>query len=404
MQNHRSNFSFPSRPFVSSRCQHLIACLVQEKETRLCSRRYQFRDAQQRTYQSPSIRASKANQPEFASRFVFPYDAEDIKAHKWFKGVPWEKLHELDPPFVPMIRSPDDTQYFDEEEPVTDLSESEDEEDLVLPPSELPSCPTNLDTAIGRDGADDLGLNCATPREVNSDPSSASTVNHVQQPVSPDSEQPLLVASCKHDTQGAITSDAATLKVPNVQPSNKRAGREAHLAEVLRPFDRSIQDAVRSWLAVPYDSLRLRNFELQVDIEPGLRSSQRDTLKALARVYGRKEKKRPRDRLLRDPSTKRAVLEERKKTAFLGYDWRRGQALPLAAMMMVPGSIRSVSLGQTPCLPPPSVLPMNATMGSGFVVRPEEYCQGGGGWACFPPGHEHLAALRALHRGRMSMN
>lgn len=304
-----------------------------------------------------------------------------------------------------MIRSPDDTQYFDEEEPVTDLSESEDDdEDLVLPPLEMPSSPANLDTAVGRDGADDLGLNCTTPREVNSDPSSASTINHVQQPASPRSEHPLRAESYKDDVQAAVPSEAATLKATGTQSSKKRVEREAHLVEVLKPFDRSIQDAVRSWLTVPYDSLRLRNFELQVDIEPGLRSSQRDALKALVRVYGRKEKKRPRDRLLRDPLTKKAVLEERKKTAFLGYDWRRGQALSLAAMMMVPESTRSVSLGQAPCLLPPSGLPASATVGAGFVVRPEEHCQGGGGWACLPPGHEHLAALRALHRGRLSMN
>jgi len=25
---------------------------------------------------------------DFAGRYVFPYDAEDIKSHKWFKGIP----------------------------------------------------------------------------------------------------------------------------------------------------------------------------------------------------------------------------------------------------------------------------------------------------------------------------
>lgn len=305
-----------------------------------------------------------------------------------------------------MIRSPDDTQYFDEDEPVTDLSDSEDDdEDLVVPPSEMPASPMNLDTTAGQDGADDIGLDCTTPRVVNSVPSSASTVNHVQLPMTPPDSQPrLLVESCKGDAQGVIPSETVTLNATSTNSSKKRTEREAHLAEVLRPFDRSIQHAVRSWLAVPYDSLRLRNFELQVDVEPGLCPSQRDALKALVRLHGRKEKKRPRDRLLRDPLTKKAVMEERKKTAFLGYDWRRGQTLPLAAMVLVPEHMRSVSIGQPAPLHPPPGLQASTMMGNGFVIRPDDFCQGNGGWTCFSPGHEHLAALRALHRGRLSMN
>lgn len=85
-QNHRSTFAFPSRPLVSGRCQHLIASLIQEPATRLCSQRYQYKDMQQRS-QSMSSGGSRTHQA-FTERFVFPYDAEDIKAHKWFKGVP----------------------------------------------------------------------------------------------------------------------------------------------------------------------------------------------------------------------------------------------------------------------------------------------------------------------------
>lgn len=301
-----------------------------------------------------------------------------------------------------MIRSPDDTQYFDEDEPITDLSDSEDDdEDLVVPPSEILTSPMNVDTATGRDGADDMGLDCTTPRGVNSIASSASTVNHVQLPMTPPNSQPRLWAeSGKDDAQRVAPPEAVTPNAASANSSKKRAEREAHLAELLSPFDRNLQHAVRSWLAVPYDSLRIRNFELQVDVEPGLRKSQRDALKALVRLHGRKEKKRPRDRLLRDPLTKKAVMEERKKTAFLGYEWRRGQTLPLTAMMMVPGLVRSVGIGH-----PGPVLPPSATMGNGFMARPDEFCQAGtGGWAYLRPGHEHLAALRALHRGGLSMN
>ena len=38
---------------------------------------------------------------------------------------------------------------------------------------------------------------------------------------------------------------------------------------------------------------------------------------------GRKERKRPRDILLRDENTKNTVMDVRMETAFLGYTWRR---------------------------------------------------------------------------------
>ncbi|EER05617.1 cAMP-dependent protein kinase catalytic subunit, putative [Perkinsus marinus ATCC 50983] len=41
--------------------------------------------------------------------------AEDIKKHKWFKGVDWAKVftRELPPPYVPKVRGEDDTSMFD---------------------------------------------------------------------------------------------------------------------------------------------------------------------------------------------------------------------------------------------------------------------------------------------------
>ena len=55
-------------------------------------------------------------------------------------------------------------------------------------------------------------------------------------------------------------------------------------------------------------------------------------------VDNKKAKKRPRDKLLRDPKTARAVMDERKKSAFLGYSyqrpktWNLGDELRLAGM------------------------------------------------------------------------
>jgi len=46
-------------------------------------------------------------------------------------------------------------------------------------------------------------------------------------------------------------------------------------------------------------------------------------LKEFGRLYGQKERKRPRDKLLRDLETAPKVLELRKRGAFLGYTYRR---------------------------------------------------------------------------------
>jgi hypothetical protein len=57
-------------------------------------------------------------------------------------------------------------------------------------------------------------------------------------------------------------------------------------------------------------------------LEPGRNPN--PFVKATERVKRRKkEKKRPRDKLLRDPQVGRTVLEIRKKGAFMGYTYRR---------------------------------------------------------------------------------
>lgn len=355
---------------------------------------------QHRSQQCSRSSSSRSNQTGFAGRFVFPYDAEDIKAHKWFKGVPWDRLHELDPPFVPLIRGPDDTQYFDEDEPVMDFSDTDEDEEgdhQPLPELDTSTPMLHLNTTVGRDGADDKMA--AAP------PASATkclprlTVNHIQQPTPAASEpgNPAQDGVLASTTPRVAAAATATLAVV----SKKRVQREAQLAEALGPFHRSIQNAVRSWLAFPYDSLRLRNFELQVDAEPGLRTSERDALKALVRVHGRKEQKRPRDRLLRDPSTKKAVLEERKKTAFMGYDWTRVPALPITTMDML-RPVNDLHCGG--CAMPPG-FSGSFTTGNviGGVVGSSPK---GSEWPCSSllPGDEDLAAMRALQRGRLSMN
>lgn len=62
--------------------------------------------------------------------------------------------------------------------------------------------------------------------------------------------------------------------------------------------------------------LKVRNIRLQQGLDP-------DAVVAAAMKKTGKEKKRPRDKMLRDPEVGRKVLELRKKGAFLGYTYRR---------------------------------------------------------------------------------
>jgi len=50
--------------------------------------------------------------------------AEDIKKHKWYKTMEWDLLlsRQLPPPFIPAVRSPDDTSMFDQYPESTEAS------------------------------------------------------------------------------------------------------------------------------------------------------------------------------------------------------------------------------------------------------------------------------------------
>lgn len=194
--------------------------MIQEKGERLCSRRYKTRD----------LAATSGR--DYAGRYVYPDDAEDIKAHRWFKDILWDRLHLMTPPFVPAIKSLDDTHYFDEEEPISDFSTSVDDDGGLTPPT------------------------------------------------------------------------------------------EEDLNDALRCFNREIQILARGYVGSAYDSTKLRRIEREIDGFT-LGEEQKEYLRGFVRAYGKKEKKRPRDRLLRDQEYRAGVLECRKRAAFLGYSWRR---------------------------------------------------------------------------------
>ncbi|KAF5248505.1 hypothetical protein FANTH_5906 [Fusarium anthophilum] len=208
----KKNFQFPTRPFVSDKCKDLICRLIQEKDIRLCSRRYQakYRDS--------------------FKCYVFPDDAEDIKAHRWFRNTPWDRLQSMPPPFTPNLKSDDDAHYFDESEPFEDWSES------------IPS--------------------------------------------------------------GIFL-------------------RSEDVKEILFGFDTHVQTKAMELIKIPFDAAKLRSIDRDIDASKELQPNDKATLKQFIRFYGHKERKRPRDMLLRDKDTKKTSLRIRKETAFMGYTWRR---------------------------------------------------------------------------------
>lgn len=98
---------------VSREAIDLISRILQEREYRLCSDKYQVNDflagRPVSTHFLYSIDPRYMNVP---SSYVYPDDAADIKAHPFFRGIPWNELHLIQPPMIPRVRGWEDTRYF----------------------------------------------------------------------------------------------------------------------------------------------------------------------------------------------------------------------------------------------------------------------------------------------------
>ena len=111
---------------VSREAVHLIGNLLQEKEYRLSSKKYMLNDYQH-SKRFPGQLVNKYADPstiDYRGRFVYPDDATDIKAHPFFGRVAWDRHCLTRPPFVPDTSGRDDTKYFDEEDPISDVDDA----------------------------------------------------------------------------------------------------------------------------------------------------------------------------------------------------------------------------------------------------------------------------------------
>lgn len=212
---------------VSYDAMELINSLLQEKEHRLSSKKYRLNDYQH-SRRSPGQLVARRADPlaqDYKGNYVYPDDATDIKAHHFFRRISWDRLHLTRPPFVPDVSGGDDTKYFDEEEPISDVDDT---------------------------------------------------------------------ASRSH---------------------------------TLEPSDEEMPDAVPGTARVT----QVDGAQGQEEVQPG--SAARDRVDGMVgnRAEGARlrEKKRPRDKVLRDKEVGKKALELRKKGAFLGYTYRRPKLLIL---------------------------------------------------------------------------
>ena len=143
LQANATSLKFPSpesmdkREKVTFEAMELINSLLQEKEHRLCSKKYKTNDHSKRNAGSRADKQSR----DYQGYYVYPDDATDIKTHPFFHGLGWDRLHLSRPPFVPDVKSREDTKYFDEEDPVSDVDDESS-------PDHLPE--VSADAAAGR--------------------------------------------------------------------------------------------------------------------------------------------------------------------------------------------------------------------------------------------------------------
>jgi hypothetical protein len=261
---HKHTLKFPDCQPVrqpSRDAMDLMQRLLVEKEKRLCSRRYELNDFTKRFVGGQSVKfAADKTSKSYMGMFVYADDAEDLKQHRFFRNIKWESMLDRRPPFVPRVKGWEDTKYFDEEQPISDIdsgsSEDEEpaEEDETIPAPNMQKSP-------------DYG-------------SKASNHHHEDQHIVPSTALKL---------NGDQIDISKCTKLEVLPP-----GLPARQVEAAKDAD-EIVDAEK------------------VEGEP-LPSPP---------TKKKREKKRPRCKILRDPECGKTAMKLRENGAFLGYAYAR---------------------------------------------------------------------------------
>ena len=261
----------------------LILSLLREKEGRLCSRKYILNDYTKhistQTGSTVYTYADKLHK-NYAGQFVYANDAEDIKKHKFFQGIKWDKIHKMRPPFVPKVRSWEDTKYFEDDGAFSDIASSSTEEG---------ACP------VATQGADEHPPRSPNMLDFEAD-LQGNQHQHDDQKIMP--SKPCLDQPVKGDIAEEQCPPAGDPPFP------PQAGGQQHVdgkSETPRKMPKK---------------------------DDGKRQ---------------REKKRPRDKILRDPEHGRAAMQLRKQGAFLGYAYRRPRTVEVALDRVRPYGITTTA-------------------------------------------------------------
>ncbi|KAL2785225.1 hypothetical protein BJX66DRAFT_329437 [Aspergillus keveii] len=104
----------PSDKLVSAEAIDFINALLQEKEFRLSSNKYKANDALSARPSKCFFYKPDPSSQNYQGLFVYPNDAADIKTHPFFRGLNWDDIHRMSPPFIPKVRGWEDTRYFED--------------------------------------------------------------------------------------------------------------------------------------------------------------------------------------------------------------------------------------------------------------------------------------------------
>jgi serine/threonine protein kinase len=293
---HRSTLCFPDDqygfPSLSSEVLDLMRLLLREKEERLSSPKYYLNDYTYSQVQDTNTyhihgRADKSNK-NYQGKHVYSDDADDIKAHPWFKNTDWAQIHKKKPPFVPKVKGWEDTKYFDDDESVSDMESSSSEED----DAEATPVP-NKENMLG------AGKVKQDPQAFEESIVAAANMDH-------------RISGHQQEAQHIIPS--TTSKINNaIHEQNQKmldtivngASPDVSMVNTLGKQN----SAVLSPQPQVDGGVGIDEPLLPIDVSKKSKKS--------------KEKKRPRDKILRDHKMAKIAVDMRRRGAFLGYAYRR---------------------------------------------------------------------------------
>ena len=333
----------PDQDAISNDAIDLILSLLQQKERRLCSRKYVLNDYIQPYPRPPCVnkeglhlnRANASLPADMINRnrlgyFGYADDADELKSHPFFRGIHWSDIHLRRPPFVPRVKSWDDTRYFDEEEPVSDIGTDTDsgEQEAVASPEvnkNNPSCvgshrPENQHIMTSGGLGNMPGkVDYNDQKKMHRSFAMAAEGNILKREV--------MLLEAQADGAAGITGGPSRLSGnPLYVPKSSTSPQHMRVNDQLLTPPTSPKSPGRAFpIITPFVSsmVPLHSANPPAEEKAGGNAAggaSQPTIPARKRV---REKKRPRDKALRDPATAKTVLDIRRGGAFLGYEWKR---------------------------------------------------------------------------------